>query len=97
MVATGFERDMDGCPFRRLARVSQRENLGVRPAKAFVMAEPDKLAVANDHRADHRIGFDGTSSARRLGEGSGHPEFVAAVQDRANLGEFKRVETLPVA
>ena len=54
MVIAGLEVEIDRRAFGGDAL--QRDRLGVRPARVFVPAFADDLAVTNQHAADTRIG-----------------------------------------
>ena len=83
MVAAWLERDVESRLARAAAGRLERNDLGVRTAESCVMPDPDRLAVANDHRPDHRVRLDAASAALGLGQRPIHPEEVVVFHDRS--------------
>ena len=84
LMAAWLERDVERRPMRRGAGRLERDDLGMRSAEACVMPDPNRLAVADDHRPDERVGLDGAPAALGLGQRPTHPEQVVAFYDRSD-------------
>ena len=78
VMAARLERHVERRSASRFAGPAQGDDLGVRAAEPLVMADADRPSVADDDRADHRVGLDGAPSPRGLVEGLAHPLDVVA-------------------
>jgi hypothetical protein len=56
-----------------MASPGQGDDLGVRAAESFVMADADHPGVAYYQGANHRVGLDRPPATLGLGQGPSHP------------------------
>lgn len=73
-----FQRDISGGASGQCGIIDRGEcvDFGVRPTVKSMKAATDDLPVADDHAADHRVGFDVTLALARKFQGHRHERFV---------------------
>ena len=76
MMATGLERAVERGSGRQQPRLGEGHGLGVRLARAEVVAAPDHLAIPDEHCADERVGVRAATASFRELEGLVHIQRV---------------------
>ena len=79
MVAARLERHVEGRTTGGLPGLPKGHDLGVGAAEAGMVADADEPAIADDDRADHRIGLDQAPTFLGFAEGEIHPGKVVSV------------------